>query len=62
MAATKKNGYVQVSFGGKKIGTLNNLSFYIENKKSIQDGYHLSHLCSQPLCFNPKHLVEETPI
>jgi hypothetical protein len=58
---TKENGYVQVSWGGaNKFCVLGELLSWAGGV--IKDpGAHYSHLCCQPLCIVPGHIVVETP-
>ncbi len=56
-------GYVQPSIHDRKPLPLHVLSF-IDEKGFQPDGRTLqvSHLCHTPACFNPEHLIAETPL
>jgi hypothetical protein len=42
---------------------LHHLSFLVENDWNLPERHvdHVSHLCSDPRCFNPEHLLIESP-
>lgn len=41
---------------------LHRLAYRSVTDVPIPEGYHVSHLCGQRACFNPMHLVAESPL
>jgi hypothetical protein len=57
---TKRNGYIQVSgFGVNKLMTLGDLLCAVKGQQR-QCGQLVSHLCGQPACMIPEHVVLES--
>lgn len=54
-------GYVQPTFKSRKMPVLHNVMFTHFHQRAIEEGMQVSHLCHHRNCFNPAHLIEETP-
>lgn len=63
LVPTKAKGYAQVSVKGvadKKV-LAHVLAFWVAHGPFLAaDGLDVSHLCHNPLCVNPEHLVRES--
>jgi hypothetical protein len=59
---SKVNGYVQISFGGvNKFCTLGEMLGWAAGfRTSMAEGIQVSHLCGEPRCMLPAHVVPES--
>jgi hypothetical protein len=59
---TKAGGYVQISWGGaNKFCVLEDLLLWSKGVIKEQ-GCQCSHLCGNPLCLVPEHIIEESAV
>jgi hypothetical protein len=59
---SKQNGYIQVSYKGKKPFCIHVLSCYDNLERLPNKDEDISHLCHNSKCFNPRHLCIESKI
>lgn len=55
-----KDGYIKISRNGKHL-RLHRYVYELE-KGEIPNGYVVQHLCDNPSCFKPEHLVASTQL
>ena len=61
LAPTKQGGYVQVSFeGANKFMMLQQVVAAANNQYLVEESDQCSHLCHEPLCKVPSHVVVES--
>ena len=63
MVPTKKRGYIQLSYkGANKFCTLGEMLGWVKGMVTTRGQAEISHLCHNPLCTIPAHVVLESPV
>jgi len=59
MKVSNQKGYVQLCLDGMYF-CVHVVAFWEKEGKGPAEGFHVSHLCHNPACFNPDHLISES--